>query len=261
MRVCILGSSHLAALKRAWDVGDASNFEVIQPTFLGSHTDSLKKVHCVAGRFHTDDPQVRRSLAMTSGLPDPELSIGDFDAFFVHALFNPNWITPYTLRAIRHAKSHGMLSSGLVRAVSQEILSRSGMIHMVRVIRTASDVPIVVSPQPYLSQAVLTSPDKGPAYASLEQLEDYTGPNFTDAFGDVLRAQGLKSGFSVLPQPLETIVMPCFSAHEFCVGSVRLTSNLDIEHPDDDFSHMNSAYGALVLRQLAAHFADAVTAA
>lgn len=249
MRICVIGNSHIAALKKAWDSGVQSETPSIELVFFGSHQDSLKSVYLSDGRLSTRDESVRRALAMTTGLQDPELTLSSFDCFLLHALVNPNWPLPYTLRLDQHAASNGSSPSlGLVQAVVAEKLHESVLAHMVDTIRSGSDLPIVVSPQPYLSVDVLEHPLQGRRYHHMARLDGREGPDFRDEYQSALDGLARKHSLAILPQPTETVSKRYFTAHEFCAGSVRLSKQMDVEHPSDDFAHMNVRYGALVLR-------------
>jgi hypothetical protein len=251
MRLCIIGNSHIAALKNALDGAETKPAASVETVFFGSHSNSLRQVRAADGKFVTDDAAVRRALAMTTGRADPELAVADFDCFVLHALFNPNWMPLHTLWLSQHClATDAVVSSGLVAAFVAENYRNSLLAHMLGVIRSMTDVPIVVSLQPYLSDAIRNDPVQGVPYVGMESLADYRGPTFADALAAVIKADAEKQSYVFLPQPAETVVDRFFTAHEYCAGSVRLSAAMDIEHPADDFAHMNRQYGALVMRDI-----------
>ena len=248
MRVCVVGNSHIAALKKAWDARPDASFDVV---FFGAHRVSLKNVRSDGHSLVTDDAATRRSLEMTTGRPDPALRLDSVDCFVLHALINPNWVVPYAIRLARHAADAGVVvSSGLLRAVVEEIYERSVLAHMLQVIRSGSDAPILVSPQPYLSQQVLADPVQGQRYLGLAKVDGHAVPSIHDAYDATLAAAAVEHSFELLGQPKETIVDRHFTDHSYCLGSLRLSRHMDLEHPADDYQHMNEKYGALVLRDV-----------
>lgn len=249
MRICVIGNSHLAAVKQAWDATPARRD--IDLVFYGSHSGSLREVRAEQGILRTDNEQVFRALSMTSGMAIPELRLCDFDAFFLHSLVNPNSVLPIMLTlARRYALDGSTVSTGLLEAVAAEKLQTSLLVHMAREIRSATNCPTAASPQPYLSHEILTHSAQSAPYANLTALSCYAGPSYDDAYLKELSRTLELLGVDLLPQPQETIVESWFTDPVYCKGSVRLSQGMDIEHPKDDFAHMGMRYGALVLRDL-----------
>jgi hypothetical protein len=223
--------------------------------FFGSHSGSLRLVRASGGKLVTDDEQVRRALAMTTGMRDPELPLDAFDCFFLHGLINPNRVLANTLvLAQDHALHQASVSSGMVRAAAEEFVRGSLLLHMLTAIRSATDAPVIATPQPYLSHAVIDDPVQGLGYRDLARLDTYLGPTFGVAYDAAMTSAAERLRFEILPQPAETVTHHgCFTVHSYCKGSVRLSPGMDIEHPADDFAHMGLGYGTLVLRDLEHH--------
>ena len=54
----------------------------------------------------------------------------------------------------------------------------------------------------------------------------------------------------VFEQPAQTRISGIFTRQEYGRGSVRLTKNFNVAHPENDYLHMNADYGVLVVRQI-----------
>lgn len=250
MRVCIIGNSHIGVLKKAWLDGLCTQNPGLDLTFFGAQRDLLRTVQADDGRLRSQDKLTRRSLAMTTGLKDPDIRVADFDCVLLHGLVDPNWVVLHALSLFRHRNCGGApVSSGLLSAVAMERYQQSLSCYMTGVLRGISDVPIMASPKPYWSREVIDHADQGRPYRGVEAL-----PSRRDDIGFYVAYQGAlldaaaRDSLSLLPQPPETIVDDYFTAPRFCRDSIKLTNDLDEAHPDDDYGHMNVLYGALVLR-------------
>jgi hypothetical protein len=258
MRVCIVGNSHVAALRKAWEpwrrAHGAAHLDV---TFFGSHSASLRNVGARDGRFVTDDPAVRRTLAMTTGRADPELAIGEFDLYVLYGLVNPNWyVARSASEGLDRPPTHPRVSRGLLRAIARQNFTQSLAMHMFGLVRSASDAPVIVAPQPYLSQAVIGDPGQSP-YGDAPPADLAQRPALLSAFDEVIAAAAVADGFRWLAQPAQTVLDDHWTRPEYCVDSVRLSAQMDQAHPDDDFAHMNQRYGEVVFDALAALLAGA----
>jgi hypothetical protein len=261
MRVCIVGNSHVAALRKAWEPWRrAHKGAKLDVTFFGSHSASLRNVTARDGRFTTDDAAVRRTLAMTTGRADPELAIADFDLFVLYGLVNPNWYVAYSAgEGIDRPPTLPRVSRGLLRALAEQAFRQSLAMHMYGLVRSASQAPVIVAPQPYLSQAVIGDPNQSP-YGDAPPADLAARPALLSALDEVLAAAAAREGFRWLAQPAQTVVDDHWTRPEYCVDSVRLSAQMDIAHPDDDYAHMNQRYGDAVLDILAALIQDTAAA-
>jgi hypothetical protein len=123
---------------------------------------------------------------------------------------------------------------GLLRGfVAAEILMK---------LRQITDRPIDMIPAPMPSEAT-----PAPIFARLRKSGDahWIAAHFLSAAASVAR----DAGAGLLEQPAETLSNPIQTLLAYSRGSIRtFKGNLDIAHGDDDYQHMNAAYGALVLR-------------
>jgi hypothetical protein len=260
MRVCAIGNSHLAALKKAWDDGAGARYPTITLTFFGSHRDTLKRVHAQGDALTTHDERVRESFVMTSGLATPEIRLADFDLVFLHSLVSRNWTQPFSVQLARHRERTGaVVTRGLLRAHMTERLRESVFFHLLREIRTASRIPVFVSPQAFRSEddthrEAWGLSDSNPDVEVLEIALELCG-----AYERMIQDETRGLSARYLAQPAETIVGRFFTGRQYCEGSVRLRGKLNIRHADDDFVHMNAAYGELVLKALERTALEATT--
>lgn len=122
-------------------------------------------------------------------------------------------------------------SQAVLQRVLQAKIAKAELWHLVRQLRQITARPIYCTYHPLQARA----PRKGVFFA-YKDVQAMIGSLTQDL--DV----------RLLPQPPETRVQDLFAAPEFTNGSLRLRSGKT--HPDNDLSHMNSAYGALCLTRL-----------
>lgn len=224
MRLAILGSSHVAALKQGWEMLRPGCPDVV-PTFFASRGTRLSAMRVSGSRLVPGTDEVARDIAFTSGglaAFDPAA----FDAVLIHGLAGP--LRPLDVRLSR-----------AVRATAGAAMARRSIgLALAQKIRRIGDIPIFVGLAPQPAAASATPGPKPVAYADLFPLV----------------AAGVDlPGTVLLSQPASTIVDDWYTAPEFSVGSRRLDVG-DLTsgqaHPDDDTVHMNGRFGALYLRQL-----------
>jgi hypothetical protein len=251
MRIAVFGNSHLAALKKAWDEEGESAHGGMTLTFFGSHRDELKLIRAAGdGLLTVDDEAVRKTLSMTSQLDTSEIRLAPFDCIFLYALVRRNWAVRIGAALLQYRKSVGMVSSGLLQAMMMDQFRDSVLFHMLGVLRVAAKAPIIVAPQPYLSREAFGSEPWSKDAPGLDSQEWQFVVDLCKSYEQLLRQEVSGRGALYLPQPEQTIVDRCFTRPDYSHGSVRLSAGLDIAHGSKDFDHMNSAYGALVLRDL-----------
>jgi len=66
MKLCIIGNSHLAAIKLGWDQVGAE-FPWLQPQFFGARADALLDLHAEGGRLVPATPDLAAKIAYVSG--------------------------------------------------------------------------------------------------------------------------------------------------------------------------------------------------
>jgi len=232
MKLAVLGNSHIACLKVAWN--DMQHDHTL--TFFGSHGLSLASLRYQNGKLSSDEPRVRNNFRMSSEGNAEEIILSDYDALLIHGLADIG--VAATVFKHYSLKRGGLMLS---QATFQSVLD--GWYHSQLLALTVPQIPIGV-------RCIVTTTS---AYAELiAKWPDwrYVGDipaNCRAAFDYTLVAY---SKFQVVRQPLDTLKAPFLTRDEFSKNSVRLTADLNVPHPDDDYTHMNADYGRLVLRDV-----------
>lgn len=231
-RIAILGNSHTAALKSAWDTNRAAyrDLELVFFAARSSGDTRFKDLDPVDGKLVPRHPKMISSLHFSSG-GRTDIVGKDYDAFALIGL-SPRLILLPPASDYSAAVRAAMYNAGRHRGLSRIVANIKAI---------APDKPLLVA-----AKALPADPP------------DNAGPA-TDVYARSVRRM-VRRVFEpldvvYLPQPAETIVGDNWTRPEYAISSTRLQTSAeslpDDEHPVEDVRHMNSAYGALVLDQLA----------
>jgi len=235
MRVAILGSSHIAALKNglaAFEEEGTSHFTSI--TFFGAGGPTYDRLEVRKRRLFSSQPKLRRQLVRTSGgLKD--IKVDDYDHFVLHGL---------SLRFPYKILSAPLLSSAVTNRAVQRHIEASVMTGVLTKLRMATDKPVTVSACPLVS-------DAAPFLGALNQQADSSAQAY-DAFLASVADLWTEHAINIIPQPENTRTGPLATDSRFSIGSTRLLSN-EARHDDDDYSHMNAEYGTEWWKAFARH--------
>ncbi len=222
-RICILGNSHAASLKLAWDqlTRDHPDRELV---FFAARGLDLRFLRVSGNALVTNKPRVAESISFTSGGAD-KVEVDGFDAFLTYAL------------ALRVPEIDRRLSSAVKSQVCRDTWDRSLNLRICRMIRRVSDAPIYVghNPQP-------ASGDELPS----EQM------TYAEVHGLLARELDV-AGASLIAQPPETLTNGWNTRPELAKDSTRLDvgdKSSNVPHPEDDVSHMNMNFGRVYLEHL-----------
>lgn len=224
MRVCAIGTSHLAALKSGWDMV-APEFPGVEMTFFGSPGASLRHLKMRGARLVPSDAELEHNLAWTSG-GKTEIVVPDYDVLLLYGL---NLGLP---------RLHCGFSTAVALATAAD-LGQKGLCQMTAAkLRKITRRAIWIAPSP-----LETAP------GDQHEARDFHG---YDRHLAAMAAGFPVEGTRFLPQPPETIGPDLRAPARFGVGSLRLLPMEGDErqrpHPEDDTKHMNGDYGALWLR-------------
>lgn len=241
-RICVLGNSHVAALKDGW-----SGAAPVQADFFGCLKEGMASFGELDGKLGPLDPEAAaffKNIATTGDFVDP----GAYDAFvltgmkfFPNSLFR-NYADFATPSTHNHVVARNFVSDAtLVDAVWGE-LNGGMMLHAARVLRAKTDAPIFIVWQSFLSEVLMEIEWRAELYAPIVANKD--GP-FVQAIMAAVDARLQAEGFEVLNQPHETIEAGVMTKREYSEGSKQFREGGGQEHRALDVFHMNEAFGAL----------------
>lgn len=245
--LCVIGNSHVAALKEGWPPlnGFADHIEA---DFFGCLKDGMKSFGPLDGG--TLGPRDAEAAAFFKGIS----TTGDFvqpdryEAFVLTGMkFFPNGLirnyadfaTPGTHN---DATARQFVSDeALVQALWDEL--RGGMmLHTARMIRAHSNAPIFVVWQPFLSEVLSEIDWRAALYHPIIANGDGA---WVQKIMQGVDARLEAEGFRVLRQPEETIKDGVMTHRAFSDGSRQFRAGGGAEHRALDVFHMNADFGRL----------------
>jgi hypothetical protein len=222
-RICVLGNSHVASLKLAWDElrTDHPDRELV---FFAARGLDLRHLRVAGNALVTNRPRVARSIAFTSGGAN-KVEVDRYDAFLIYAL------------ALKVPDLDRRLSSAVKSQACRDSLGRSLNLRLCRMVRQVSDAPIYVghNPQPASELAL-----------HAQQM------NYIDVHA-VSAGELDVVGARLVAQPDETLINGWNTKPELAKGSTRLDIGDDHSnepHPEQDVAHMNMEFGRAYLEHL-----------
>ena len=231
MKICVLGNSHIGALKRA-DYSSIFGDPVPKLVFWGVPGKRFLEITCEGGRLIAPDglPAWNDSEA-TNGL----IQLYQFDVLILHG---PPLNVPalyLTLRA--HQSDLRFYSEAFLREGIPEFLATRPAIDLIRRIRANFKGRIFASPQPLVSAGQNFFGGQTIRRTERDILDDIVIKFFSGI------------GVDYVPQPSSTIVDEQYTAAAYCIATTN-------EKHANDISHMNGLYGTEVLRAIAARLAN-----
>jgi hypothetical protein len=224
MRLCVIGNSHLACLKQAWDEAPRPG---ITPGFFGAPRDLLKTLILENGHIRSPDPTVRAILTGVSGGTDT-LDPRAWDGFALVGL------ALHVLPPRPADRLDGRLSAAVQQATLHARFGRTAMAHVLGLLRQVTDRPVWLLPTPLPrppapGAATPLPPDVAGHAACLPRLR-----------------QVLEDGTTrLLAQPPDTILHDRWTRPAYGNRAVGLMPDEtgSIVKPPEDRTHMNAAFG------------------
>lgn len=222
-RICVLGNSHVASLKEAWDQL-AKQHTAFDLTFFAARQNQLSDLVRQNNLLVPTNERLAAALAYTSGGRDC-IDLDAYDAFLFYGLGLklPRLSSDLSI-AVRQSCCHDALAGSLNASIASRV-------------HAYTDKPIYAGHEPQW------------AFREIERLSAaFLG--YEAAF-DIMKSEARHRGILLLPQPHETLVDGWGTRHEFSHGSKRLDVGDEISnelHRPRERQHMNGAFGRLYLQ-------------
>ncbi len=230
MRLAIIGNSHTACLLHAIRDGGWAQpgLDIIFFAAIGQNLDQLRRS---GDRLVPKSKALADSIRTTSGGLE-DLVPADFDAFLLVGL---GYNVPPVDRRLSQAVQQGVNVNTVKGSLAWRI---AGMV------RELSAGPILVQHSP------LRAGDTGPQHDEmLAKAVSY------DRLIDRAETVWAELGARVVRQPVQTRYRDILSARSFSRGS-RGLRGAGLAHQDTDRSHMNAAFGEIMLTEVAGMLAS-----
>ncbi len=226
-KICIIGNSHVGALKMAWD-NTCRHYPTLDITFFAQRGYGLKDLRVEHKSLLPTSESLASALQFTSG-GKTEIDTQLYDVFLIYGLF----LTPY-FPDDKHFYSQAVLQHALYDHVEGSLSFR-----LLKQLRSITDKAIFAGHDPLLIPTGELSNDSNPVA-------------YLDAIGTLNRLFYQPLFAEVIAQPLDTIVYGRHTHADFSKNSLRLAvgrkSDLEAQ-PDHNKGHMNGEFGELWLRQ------------
>lgn len=245
IRIALVGDSHLANWKRAWDSFGKACTD-IDLVFFAAAGLRLQCCQPRGDRLVFEDEEVARWMEITSR-GRRELVPADYDVVCVVGLrFGVRTVMDLYARwrADAHQGNEGkyqVVSDACFQQTVSDRLNASSAMILVRKLRQTTDKPIWLAVQPAPSEIVLTLEKfpKGLQWATAAN----DAPSLRATYQEVCRRLA-EQDVIVLDQPAATLAAPLVSKDEY-----RRPSETGV-----DWTHLNDAYGEIALRELLSQF-------
>jgi hypothetical protein len=226
IRLCVVGNSHVASLKKAWNELSRQHPEV-QITFFACRGRHLFRLVARDGCLSCDVAALRQILSFTSGGAS-EIRVADYDQFLIYGSdARPYFTFPGEV-----------FSRAVVMQSVYDSVGGTLAYYLLRQLRRLTDKPVYVGHCPLLGAKEVRFRQKPQTYID--------GIDFINrVFYNTLRAE-------LVPQPIATIVNGTATDPAYVRGATRLAVGDaldDVPQPETDLSHMNGEFGKLWLTQ------------
>ncbi|MDE3026781.1 MAG: hypothetical protein KGH84_00095 [Paracoccaceae bacterium] len=258
--ICVLGASHVGAIRAAWLQSDAAA-RPYTLDFFAAPNRHFARLDVQDGALSAITKVGRTAFTQTCGRD--RLVLSDYDALLIVGCGMSVLGAVSLYSRVRFLALPSMLKAS-VRQLSRAILvSRPCFLQaltdriadteasgIARLLHQSTPAQIMVASQPRPSAAVLEGEGRFRGLRGVQRRGD--AGDLSDIF-DQAATDALHGLATYLPQPIRSIEQGLFTRRTYTVGALRLgNQNNPVQpHEVDDHFHGNAAYGALVLEQIA----------
>lgn len=245
-RLCIIGDSHTAAIKRAWWAIE-SEFPGMEITYFTSHRARFGGL-AVEGNTLVPQTEELRDILLRSCKFEPVIA-ADYDRYILcgldfsllHAM---NQLMPFRSED-QAPDNRAPVSRDCYLKAMTGILRGTISIQIARKLRQITDRPMTIIPGPMVSDA-----NELKLYPRLRETGD--AERIADVFRAACDTLGRELDATITRQPPETLRDPLQTLAVYSQDAPREWG--DTPRPDGwkDYQHMNVDYGMLVMRALLA---------
>jgi hypothetical protein len=222
-RVCILGDSHTACIRLAWNES-GSDFPGVDLTFFADQAEGLAQLEPQHGSLVPGNDRLRDTIAHASGGLSA-VRLTEYDVVWIVGLF---YVYP---------RVDGFFSQAVVREMLAKHLPGSPALNVIGKIRQVCDIPVFATHRPLME-----------CVEPLDFVADLELYRRTIAFTQNQFFHAVRA--TVLPQPEQTIANRYYTHPHYSVDSTMFTVDgaVGAKHTRRDRKHMNVLYGDLLLQ-------------
>ena len=240
-KICFVGNSHLVAVRSAWR-SVAHQYPGVDATFFASTGMTIATCTFQDGILSPTSDYVKSFFKKTSG-GKGEIIFADYDAVvliglgardtFARRLYKTHRTARHNLKQKSHVVSEDFFLEVLMERTNSEF---GTVLH--RSLLDSLSMPVV--------SVALSCPSEdivGTKRYPVELFDSGDALSLASYYGSVIDTLN-REGVITVTQPPETLRNAALTKREFCAGSENLRG---AEHDEEDYAHMNSSYGELLL--------------
>jgi hypothetical protein len=248
LSLCLIGNSHVAAIKQAWTNRKPAVADGVSLAFFSASVILLEQFKLEGAALVAYDEELIEKIRYTSdGLE--QIDLARYDAFILFGmgfgLDIPKCCEGVDLATGARSVPEGeLLSRAAFAAALEANLEDTYATRLVDQIKSVADKPVLLCGAPFLSERVLNEEEDLAAqarYRDVEFLETVVG--LAKAAGGRLAA---RHGCELLWQPASTVGVPGFTKREYGIGPARFAMRGN-KPPPADRRHGNEDYGFIML--------------
>jgi hypothetical protein len=254
LRLCVIGNSHVAALKLGWDrliAEGIPGWDDVTPVFFGAPSDGMRHVALQDGALVPTRQKITGHFRQLSGGYD-RIDLQAFDAFVLVGL------NVSSKRILRFYKGHAwvglngttgkaLLHPAFAAAFLTERYGTTQLVEHARKIAEVSGRPVLALAEPHWAEWARAAPEGTADYGWDKAITAGDGAALGALFEQAVAA-ALAPHAVFVPQPAQTIADGVTTRAAFNKEASRLISG---EGGGTDASHMNAEFGLALWQAMA----------
>jgi len=239
MRVCVIGNSHTACIKLAWDNWGREQFKNSELTFYATRGARIGTLYAKDGALHSDEEEVRKNLGISS-CGRTNVVLDEYDVCVLVGA-TPR-LEEFVAGAVRQSRFY---SEAVLERAWRCPMDKSLAKKLLNEIRKLSAIPVVALAKPNLA-----------GEKDCKEIDR----DAVERAGELMHEKCLALGADLLLQPDRTVRDLIYTDPGFARGSRRLirsgNERGEQDFGEDDVTHMNESFGRECLNEFMAMHAS-----
>lgn len=268
LRICIVGNSHVAALRRGWKQIETQYPETTVDVY-GAPGGAVTEIRAADGKIIAGGERAATSFMMTGG--STEIALDRYDCVVVVGSgirlakmvsllesYCPPFMNVLLAGNGGNASDNGsraarfyrrdmppLVTTAMLRALMDSYAGQSIALRLIKGISATSGVKIYNLPAPFPSSKLLTLK---PNSAISRLVRTGQGPIFAELIWEATEG-ALRGKAEVIRPPGHLLVSGLLTDESYSDGGARIDESLG-DHEDEELFHMNGKYGVVLMQVL-----------
>ena len=250
-KLCMIGNSHVAAMRNAWNTV-AADYPGLDVDIFAQHAKHFANATLTGkGALAVEGPRLWRFRAGSDDNRCSEINLANYDAVILVALaFGANSVfrhyRKYHWYGMKGRRQQGLTRENF-RKAAQSDAEATAALHLAALIQPAANVPLFLVPAPLPSERGYDDEDMPGMIAWRAAAENGDAEALMAMYDEILAGIG-QNGVVIVAQPEDSKANFRATLQRYADNAAR-THNDGIR-PENDYFHMNDEYGALIWRGL-----------